>query len=92
MIMADGPAGIRLQRSYEVNRENDSVYGIGVLVLGKWIRKEKPHQMQIRIISTTVFPVGTALQSWNRQLLKEFGEMIAEEMEKFGVNLYWHRE
>ena len=27
-------------------------------------------------------------QSWNRQLLKEFGEMIAEEMEKFGVNLW----
>lgn len=26
--------------------------------------------------------------TWNRQLLKEFGEMIAEEMEKFGVNLW----
>ena len=46
-------------------------------------------QMCIRDRYYTAFPVGTALaQSWNRQLLKEFGEMIAEEMEKFGVNLW----
>ncbi len=35
LIMADGPAGIRLQRSYEVNRENDSVMESVFLVLWK---------------------------------------------------------
>lgn len=29
--MADGPAGIRLQQHYEVDRATDTVYGIGVL-------------------------------------------------------------
>ncbi len=29
--MADGPAGLRLQQNYEVDRETDTVYGIGVL-------------------------------------------------------------
>ena len=29
--MADGPAGIRLQQCYEVDRKTDTVYGIGVL-------------------------------------------------------------
>ena len=92
LIMADGPAGIRLQRSYEVNRENDSVYGIGVLgsLENGFLVTEKPHQNADTYYQyCTAFPVGTALaQSWNRQLLKEFGEMIAEEMEKFGVNLW----
>lgn len=31
LIMADGPAGIRLRQSYEVDRKTDSVYGVGVL-------------------------------------------------------------
>ena len=31
LIMADGPAGLRLRQSYEVNRETDSVYGVGIL-------------------------------------------------------------
>ncbi len=31
LIMADGPAGLRLQQNYEVDRETDTVYGIGVL-------------------------------------------------------------
>ena len=31
LIMADGPAGIRLQQTYEVDREKDTVYGTGVL-------------------------------------------------------------
>ena len=92
LIMADGPAGIRLQRSYKVNRENDSVYGIGVLgsLENGFLVTEKPHQNADTYYQyCTAFPVGTALaQSWNRQLLKEFGEMIAEEMEKFGVNLW----
>ena len=69
LIMADGPAGIRLQRSYEVNRENDSVYGIGVLgsLENGFLVTEKPHQNADTYYQyCTAFPVGTALaQSWN---------------------------
>ena len=31
LIMADGPAGLRLRQSYQVDRESDAVYGTGVL-------------------------------------------------------------
>ena len=31
LAMADGPAGLRLQQSYEVNPKTDRVYGAGVL-------------------------------------------------------------
>lgn len=92
LIMADGPAGIRLQQSYEVNREDDSVYGIGVLgsLENGFLVKRKPHENADTYFQyCTAFPVGTALaQSWNRQLLMEFGEKIADEMEEFGVNLW----
>ena len=30
-VMADGPAGLRLRQSYQVDRETDSVYSTGVL-------------------------------------------------------------
>ena len=92
MIMADGPAGIRLQRSYEVNRENDSVYGIGVLgsLENGFLVTEKPHQNADTYYQyCTAFPVGTALaQTWDTDLMTEFGKAIAEEMEEFHVNLW----
>ncbi len=61
MIMADGPAGIRLQRSYEVNRENDSVYGIGVLgsLENGFLVTEKPHQN-----ADTYYQYCTAFPGW----------------------------
>ena len=31
LVMADGPAGIRLRQWYEVDKETDSIYEMGVL-------------------------------------------------------------
>lgn len=31
LVMADGPAGLRLRQSYEADRESGTVYGAGVL-------------------------------------------------------------
>ena len=31
LIMADGPAGLRLRQCYQVDRKTDTVYGVGVL-------------------------------------------------------------
>ena len=92
LIMADGPAGVRLQRSYEVDRKTDSVYGIGVLgsLENGFLITQKPHEnADMYYQYCTAFPVGTALaQSWNQELLREFGVAVAEEMEEFGVNLW----
>ena len=60
LVMADGPAGIRLRQWYEVDKETDSIY-----------------------------EMGTALaQTWDTDLMTEFGKAIAEEMEEFHVNLW----
>ena len=92
LIMADGPAGLRLRQSYEVDRETDSVYGVGVLgSLENGFLEETMHHENTDTYYqyATAFPVGTALaQSWDTCLLREFGEAVAVEMEEFGVDLW----
>lgn len=92
LIMADGPAGLRLRQSYEVDRETDSVYGAGVLgSLENGFLEEAGHHENADTYYQycTAFPVGTALaQSWDTELMREFGEAIAMEMEEFHVDLW----
>lgn len=92
LIMADGPAGLRLRQSYEVNPENDSVYGVGVLgsLENGFLESIVHHEgADIYYQYCTAFPVGTALaQAWDKDLMTKFGEAIAEEMHEFGVHLW----
>jgi beta-glucosidase len=92
LIMADGPAGLRLRQSYEVDRETDTVYGAGVLgsLENGFLEEIKHHKnADIYYQYCTAFPVGTALaQSWDTELLREVGEAIAVEMEEFHVDLW----
>jgi beta-glucosidase len=77
LIMADGPAGIRLQQTYEVDREKDTVYGTGVLgsLENGYLVGRKDHEGAERYYQyCTAFPVGTALaQSWNKKLMEQLG-------------------
>ena len=92
MIMADGPAGIRLRQSYQVERKTGEVYGIGVLgaLENGFLEPEKHHEnADVYYQYCTAFPVGTALaQTWDLELMKEFGEAIGKEMEEFHINLW----
>lgn len=92
LIMADGPAGLRLRQSYEVDRETDTVYGVGVLgsLENGFLEETKHHEnADIYYQYCTAFPVGTALaQSWDTDLMREFGEAIAVEMEEFHIDLW----
>ena len=92
LIMADGPAGIRLRQSYEVNREDDSVYGMGVLgsLENGYLEPMVYHEnADLYYQYCTAFPVGTALaQTWDPKLLEIFGEAVAEEMREFHVDLW----
>lgn len=92
LIMADGPAGIRLRQSYEVDRATDQVYGVGVLgsLENGYLESTKHHENADTYYQyCTAFPVGTALaQTWDQELMQKFGEAVAEEMEEFQVDLW----
>ena len=92
LIMADGPAGLRLRQSYQVDKETDSVYGTGVLgsLENGFLEPMKIHKNADTYYQyCTAFPVGTALaQTWDPELLTEFGCAVAEEMREFQVDLW----
>ncbi len=92
LIMADGPAGLRLRQSYEVDRQTDTVYGVGVLgsLENGFLEEDIRHEeADVYYQYCTAFPVGTALaQTWDVGLMKRFGEAIAAEMEEFHVDLW----
>ncbi len=90
--MADGPAGLRLMRSYEVDRETGAVYSEGILGAlegGLFARGEKHPGADIFYQYCTAIPVGTLLaQSWDTSLMEKVGRAVAEEMREFGVS-WW---
>lgn len=92
LIMADGPAGLRLRQSYQVDRETDSVYGTGVLgsLENGFLEPMEIHENADTYYQyCTAFPTGTALaQTWDTELLAEFGRAVAEEMREFHVDLW----
>ena len=92
LIMADGPAGIRLRQSYQVDRASDTVYGTGVLgsLENGFLEPMELHENADTYFQyCTAFPVGTALaQTWDAELFREFGCAVAEEMEEYHVDLW----
>lgn len=92
LIMADGPAGLRLRQSYEVDQKSDEVYGLGVLgsLENGFLEPMEHHENADTYYQyCTAFPVGTALaQTWDKDLMRRFGEAVAVEMEEFHVDLW----
>lgn len=92
LIMADGPAGLRLRQSYEVDQETDQVYGGGVLssLENGFLEDVQKHEHADTYYQfCTAFPIGTALaQTWDKDLMRRFGEAVAKEMKEFSVDLW----
>lgn len=92
LVMADGPAGLRLRQSYQVDKKTDSVYGVGVLgsLENGFLEEIEYHENADTYYQfCTAFPVGTALaQAWDTELMERFGQAIAVEMEEFHVDLW----
>lgn len=92
LIMADGPAGLRLRQSYQVDRKTNTVYPVGVLgcVENGFLEDTEDHEDADTYYQyCTAFPVGTALaQTWDLDLMKRFGQAIADEMKEFKVDLW----
>lgn len=92
LVMADGPAGLRLQQSYEKDKTTGKIYNTGVLgSLENGFLQEKVHHDSTDTFYQycTLFPAGTLLaQTWDTKLLEEFGMAVAKEMEEFHTGLW----
>lgn len=104
LIMADGPAGLRLSPHYY--RDEKGVHAIGGPALPESItelmpaparmllgilggRSKAPKNAEVKEQYCTAIPVGTAIaQSWNLEFAYSCGDIVGDEMERFGVNLW----
>lgn len=101
LIMADGPAGVRLSPRY--GKDENGVYSLDdgsmaeiaellpeqmLAFLG--FGKEKPQRGgTVHEQYCTAIPIGTALaQSWNPDICEACGDLVASEMERFGVHIW----
>ena len=101
LVMADGPAGLRLSRRYTRDETGAHPLEGGLpesvtellpapaalfLKLRKRIRKPAGPVLEQ---NCTAIPIGTALaQSWNPELARLCGDLVGDEMERFGVRLW----
>ncbi len=92
MILADGPAGLRLLMHYEENPADGSIYTLSPVenLENRIFQKEFLHEGAISHYQyCSAIPVGTLLaQSFDTELMEEIGEMIGGEMEEFGITLW----
>lgn len=101
LVMADGPAGLRLSQSYTRNETGTHAIGetIPATVLDflpapaaflTSLMNPKPKKgTEILHQYATAIPIGTAIaQSWNRNLAYACGDIVGNEMERFGVHLW----
>ena len=103
LIMADGPAGLRLNQHY--GKDAEGIYDVGNPVptafsefLDEDTRKALGMEKQADLAKRkgqifdqycTAIPIGTALaQSWNEEVGYICGDLVGEEMERFGIHLW----
>ncbi len=90
--MADGPAGLRLMRHYDVDRATGKIYSESILaaISGGLFSKNSDHENADRYyMYATAIPIGTLLaQTWNPEILEEIGALVGGEMLEFGVT-WW---
>ncbi|MBR2263650.1 MAG: glycoside hydrolase family 3 C-terminal domain-containing protein [Firmicutes bacterium] len=92
LILADGPAGIRLQKHYQVDPETGEIYKMNRYetlenrIFGKEFLKEDAED---HYQFCSAIPVGTLLaQSFDVKLMQEIGDLIGTEMEEMGVQVW----
>ena len=96
MILADGPAGLRLSRYFSADRDGNLIPGsedsslaeLGML-LGQNRKTEIPQDAVTYYQYCTAIPIATLLaQTWDREAVEEAGDIVGGEMEELGVTLW----
>lgn len=95
LILADGPAGLRLSRSFVADKDNNIIPGLEESALGGMellFGMEKPQRPDDAVDYyqyCTAIPIATLLaQTWDIQAIEDAGDIVGEEMEEFGVALW----
>ena len=90
LVMADGPAGLRLQPHFKATKTGELLKGGETFgLINNPFPEDTPEDAVDYYQYCTMIPVATALaSSWNLNLIEKFGRLVGEEMEEFGVHLW----
>lgn len=93
--LADGPAGLRLSKSFVADKDQNIIPGLGESSMGNLPEllgmpvPERPEDAVDYYQYCTAIPIATSLaQTWDMSLVTEAGDLVGEEMEAFGVTLW----
>lgn len=90
IVLADGPAGLRLAKDYYVEDGKAIQMPIEASLEGGCLyRGELQTEGELWHQYCTAFPVGMLLaQSWDEELMRKVGAVVAEELELFHITLW----
>ena len=89
IVLADGPAGLRLNQVYSVKDGNVVMPPFEASLEHGFFCPDVKYEGQKYYQYCTAIPVGTLLaQTWDEDLIYQIGKMIGEEMRIFGVDLW----
>lgn len=95
IVLADGPAGLRLSKAFVADSKDNIIPGLGESALGGMellFGMQKPARPADAVDYyqyCTAIPIATMLaQTWDIEVIEEAGDIVGEEMEEFGVSLW----
>ena len=95
LVLADGPAGLRLSKSFVADAQGNVVPGLGGSAFGNLFEllgippAVRPEGAVDHYQYCTAIPIATMLaQTWDAAILEEAGDIVGSEMEALGVDLW----